>query len=128
MNCGKCQFYAGDGMYCEFNKIVYDFTDCCERFVMTLEELKIEANKLGYKLIKNNPMPKLKPCVCGCKQRTEWSCHNPDGVRLECVKCGLSTPVVKTRREAINSWNDLIGHIETVSDNITLTCSGGDKL
>lgn len=126
MNCGKCQFYAGDGMYCEFNKIVYDFTDCCERFVMTLEELKIEADKLGYKLIKNNPMPKPKPCVCGCRKIEEWS--SKDGTLLKCHNCGLVSALGKNRREVINNWNNLICHIETVSDNIILTCSGGDKL
>lgn len=35
---------------------------------MTLEELKAEANKLGYSLIKNKPYIPIKPCpVCGRK-------------------------------------------------------------
>lgn len=33
---------------------------------MTLEELKAEANKLGYCLIKKKPYIPIKPCpVCG---------------------------------------------------------------
>ena len=35
---------------------------------MTLEELKAEANKLGYGLIKKKPYIPIKPCpVCGKK-------------------------------------------------------------
>lgn len=36
---------------------------------MTLEELKTEANKLGYSLIKKKPYIHIKPCpVCGKKR------------------------------------------------------------
>ena len=39
---------------------------------MTVEELKIEANKLGYNIIKK-PEPKEKklPCICGRKKHRD---------------------------------------------------------
>lgn len=40
---------------------------------MTLEELKIEAEKLGYHLIKNSQKITLLPCpICGKKSTHEW--------------------------------------------------------
>ena len=43
---------------------------------MTLEELRAEAKKHGYKLIKDTPYVRLAPCVCGHKghgQYADWS-------------------------------------------------------
>lgn len=40
---------------------------------MTLEELKVEAEKLGYHLIKNSQKITLLPCpICGKKSTHEW--------------------------------------------------------
>ena len=36
---------------------------------MTLEELKAEAEKFGYTLIKKSDSIKMLPCTCGCKRR-----------------------------------------------------------
>lgn len=76
---------------------------------MTVEELKIEAKKLGYKLIKDDPNSKL-PCVCGCSKRlqTHWL------VRLEERKVVIYCPICdrsafgKTEQEAIENWNNSI--------------------
>ena len=40
---------------------------------MTLEELRVEAEKLGYKLVKIPEKVKLSPCpVCGSKHTSVW--------------------------------------------------------
>ena len=38
---------------------------------MNLEELKSEAAKLGYNLVKKQPYTKLLPCTCGEKKPSE---------------------------------------------------------
>ena len=39
---------------------------------MNLEELKAEAAKLGYNLVKRQPYIKLLQCACGKKKPHEW--------------------------------------------------------
>lgn len=41
---------------------------------MTYEELKKEADKLGYKLIKKPEPVKRLPCTCGCKR--VYNCYS----------------------------------------------------
>lgn len=79
---------------------------------MTLEELKVEAKKLGYKLIKDNPRVKLLPCTCGRKQIDLWW----DGVNYtwfyKCPKCGKRSPSHKTQIEVRKLWNKMIEEIK----------------
>ncbi len=73
---------------------------------MTLDELKAEAKRQGYKLIKDNPMPKMLPCVCGSKHRTQWS--RADGWYYECDGCGRKAKPGKTERKARENWNRMV--------------------
>lgn len=74
---------------------------------MTFEELKAEAKRQGYNLIKNNPIEKLLPCICGCKQREHWY-SAPDATEiLVCKKCGKRAEG-KNEREAKHNWNEMI--------------------
>ena len=74
---------------------------------MTIEELKSEAKKLGYKLIKDTRPPKLLPCICGCKRRNQWYDSAFGVTILSCERCWL-TASGKNRTEAIIAWNSLV--------------------
>ena len=74
---------------------------------MTVEELKSEAKKIGYKLIKDTKPPRLLPCICGYNKRTEWCDSAHRCVDLECKRCGLIASG-KNRTEAILAWNALV--------------------
>ena len=56
---------------------------------MTVEELKKEAAKLGYNLIKKPPREHYLPCICGCRQREHWIDLTNTEV-LKCKRCGLA--------------------------------------
>ena len=97
---------------------------------MTFEELKAEANRQGYNLVKKyQPMPKLKRCpICGSLARVQYG----DVFYVECKKGCLIGPKVNRRdteyinprtgykymvqtrprleleREARNAWNEMI--------------------
>ena len=73
---------------------------------MTLEELKIEANKLGYNLIKKNPKPKILPCICGCRRRRHLyiGSDNIYNRALVCKRCGRRVEGIDDR-DVINNWN-----------------------
>ena len=77
---------------------------------MTLKELKAEAKKRGYKLVKDSRAPKLSPCTCGCKI-LEWRVSKwPDGrfYYFACKKCGKKSEYGKTQAEAAKQWNEMI--------------------
>lgn len=97
---------------------------------MTFEELKAEANRQGYNLVKKyKPMPKLKRCpICGSLARVNYG----DVFYVICKKGCLIGPKVnrldtelinphtgntykvqtRTRleleREARNAWNEMV--------------------
>ena len=79
---------------------------------MTYEELKVEADKLGYKLIKKQKTVKLLRCRCGSNRREEWVVVNSSTGKFQrqliCVKCGLSAPPGNTLKEAKENWNKMI--------------------
>ena len=75
---------------------------------MTLEELKAEAKRQGYKLIKDENI-KFEPCLCGGTRREWWS--GPEGVKVVCLRCGLESPWVprsKGKNGVKKSWNAMI--------------------
>ena len=54
---------------------------------MTVEELKAEAEKQGYKLVKVASPIRILPCpVCGCKKTEEW--YRNLMVYRKCAKMG----------------------------------------
>ena len=76
---------------------------------MTIEELKTEAKKYGYHLIKDRPYVRFKPCTCGCNTRehiSKWT-----GVEsltiLRCTRCGREV-CGKDETEAKLNWNAMI--------------------
>ena len=70
---------------------------------MELRELKQEAKKAGFYLLKAQPREKLLPCTCGCKKRR--TLYSPKGVVLECTKCGRHTRYAKNPTDARAFWN-----------------------
>ena len=73
---------------------------------MSLEELRIEAEKLGYKLRKIEPYEHFKPCVCGHNRRT--TIYGRSGIYFECKVCGLESPVGRSEKDAKDKWNKMI--------------------
>ena len=75
---------------------------------MTLEELKIEAKRHGYRLNKITPYEKFIPCKCGCNRRNvyygfEW--ETGDYVAYECKKCKAYIKG-KNNNDAKRVWNE----------------------
>ena len=79
---------------------------------MTYEELKTEAEKLGYKLIKKQEYIRFLPCTCGCNVRHHHTIPPRDGhPRLyfyKCSGCFKEGPKAKTERDAKIAWNKMI--------------------
>lgn len=77
---------------------------------MTLEELKVEAKKLGYHLVKNNPKITLLPCpICGKKSAHEWYNCLTNSYFRRCACCddfdGYGS---KTHNGARLGWNEAV--------------------
>ena len=54
---------------------------------MTIDELRIEADKLGYNLVKKKSYMPIKPCpICGRKNTSTW--YSTKGVNHLTVKTG----------------------------------------
>ena len=73
---------------------------------MTLEELKAEAKRQGYKLIKAT-RPRFERCLCGHNVH-QWV-NGPEGWAVYCKHCGLESPWAKKSHNAvIVAWNAMI--------------------
>ena len=80
---------------------------------MTLDELKAEAKMHGYKLIKDNPKPKLLRCTCGKKDIGRWTRPSENDLcdyqwKMECRVCGKRSEWADSERKAIEMWNEMI--------------------
>ncbi len=77
---------------------------------MTLEELKVEAEKQGYRLTKIIPTVKILPCpVCGAKRTIEWcSSRDGGGYIRECHNRDFKADFAKTKTEAKQKWNEAV--------------------
>ena len=74
---------------------------------MTLEELKVEAKKQGYRLVKIPERIVLLPCpVCGLKKTSQW--YGYLGRFYRCNNCDFAGSSAKTIREARKKWNDAV--------------------
>lgn len=73
---------------------------------MDLNSLKIEADKLGFRLVKKTEYVLFKPCICGHNRRGRW--HSPDGIFFECECCGLKSKPGKNETEARKIWNKMV--------------------
>lgn len=78
---------------------------------MTLDELKAEAKKRGYYLMKIQPYAKLLPCpVCGSKRTQEWIVgkNGYSNYKRECSRCDFSAIEGVTKLEAREKWNEAV--------------------
>lgn len=73
---------------------------------MTLENLKIEADKLGYRLVPKRANINLLPCSCGCNQRATWYTYG--GLFYECKNCGKKSAIGGSSDEAKRLWNEMM--------------------
>ena len=79
---------------------------------MNLDDLKVEAHKHGYRLIKANPYIKLLPCTCGRKRLELWYHMGGNGMYFACPVCGREGMTGKTERQARQYWNDCVSRME----------------
>ena len=74
---------------------------------MTLDELKVEAKKQGYRLVKIPERITLLSCpVCGSKKTSQW--YGYFGRFYRCDNCNFAGSSAKTIREARKKWNDAV--------------------
>lgn len=77
---------------------------------MELEELKAEAEKLGYTIVKKREYIRLKPCVCGHNRRSRWVVCGTgfSGYQYACNKCGFKGGTGSSERAARIAWNEAV--------------------
>ena len=76
---------------------------------MTLEELKTEANKIGYCLIKKKPYIPIKPCpVCGKKCTIVWYGQRGIGTKRQCSFCDFEGDWTNEKISVNEAWNDAV--------------------
>ena len=74
---------------------------------MTLEELKAEAKRQGYKLIKAKT-PRFERCLCGHNVH-QWCSRAGTEQMVYCKHCGLESPWVRGGdAKVIEAWNAMI--------------------
>jgi hypothetical protein len=86
--------------------------------MMTLDELKHEAELHGYRLVKKRASMKKVPCVCGRKQIWLVRDYEPvpslihlgittdiPGWRCECPTCHRHSSFARTQENAVWMWN-----------------------
>ena len=74
---------------------------------MTLDELKAEAKRQGYKLIKDKH-PRFERCLCGHNVH-QWCSRTGMEQMVYCKHCGLESPWVKGGNAAVTeAWNAMI--------------------
>lgn len=78
---------------------------------MTLEELKVEANKLGYSLVKKRRKVYLQPCVCGCNKRQIWNTYDLKYF-YKCAHCGRKSPPADSMMAAKEMWNETMKELK----------------
>ena len=76
---------------------------------MTYDELKAEAKRQGYKLIKQTPYIRFESCVCGRKYPVLWFGH--DSNFYKCPNCNKTAPGAQTEREARLNWNNYMKEV-----------------
>lgn len=88
-----------------------DFCDKLETLrepgTMTVEELKAEAKRQGYKLIKSENL-RFERCLCGHNVH-QWCSRNGNQQMVYCKHCGLESPwVTGGSAKVIEAWNRMI--------------------
>ena len=75
---------------------------------MTLEELKAEAKKQGYRLTKIKKYQSLKRCNCG-NRPVLWNSDCPKGFFYWCENCDTKSPIATGASQAKKLWNQMFG-------------------
>lgn len=73
---------------------------------ITVEQLKEEAAKLGYSVVKINKRPKYIKCICGHNIHTKY--FSGGCIFFQCKHCGLKGVAAKTEYEAIKNFNKAV--------------------
>lgn len=74
---------------------------------MTLEELKAEAERHGYRLIKSS-RPRFECCLCGHNVH-QWCSRGGKERMVYCKHCGLESPWVRGGSDkVVEAWNTMI--------------------
>ncbi len=75
---------------------------------MTLEELKVEADKLGYRLQKKQPYVPFPTCKCTNYRKGIQKYYKVgEGYFYQCENCGLTSQPAKLVRDAERNWYEL---------------------
>lgn len=75
---------------------------------MTYEELKTEANKMGYSLVKKKEYVPHKKCKCGGRGGTWYNCADGNTTRfVKCERCDIRTNDYKSEVDAWREWNKM---------------------
>lgn len=88
---------------------------------MTIEELKAEAKKLGYRIVPEPERITLMPCpLCGKKRTEEW--FEQGGFRFrKCANCdfrGSRGSRGRTAKDAKAKWNDAVKEFLALRDGV----------
>lgn len=75
-----------------------------DKYTLPITEVKKEADRYGYILVKRN-YNKLIPCICGCDKRRRVQKDNQ--YYIECKNCERYVSG-KTVVDAVNKWNDMM--------------------
>lgn len=84
---------------------------------MTVEELKLEAAKLGYNIIKKVENIKFSPCTCGYNKRDLWWDGKDNMCFYKCKRCEFRGYKGKTQNEAKRNWNKAIDEARKSESN-----------
>lgn len=78
---------------------------------MNITELKAEAKKHGYYLVKSPSYTRMLPCTCGSKRRRCYVESSKGKVLygFTCIKCGNEGPKRRSIDEARQAWNEMVG-------------------
>ena len=88
---------------------------------MTLEQIRAEAKKHGYKLVKEYPYVRMMPCICGHKNIAYCSTFGDKSKKPyyhQCSKCGLTSERTKTKYEAKLKWNECVENARKEKNNV----------
>lgn len=78
---------------------------------MTVEELKAEADKLGYNIVKKTPYVKKLPCPrCG-KKSTHMMYLLKGGYIMKCNYCDFHGHKCDKKKDANTAWNDAVKEV-----------------
>ncbi len=81
---------------------------------MTFEELKAEASRQGYNLVKKPTYIPLTPCICGSKRGLRMT-YTTGFLRFyRCIKCGLEGKKADSNKEARLNWNRAMEKFENI--------------